>query len=76
MGIETLEEILGHACLLAVSPTREIAESALSYIKVYITVMPSLIIAKTLTKIVSEIVYDINRLFIDSMIFLNSLIFV
>lgn len=75
MGIETLEEILGHACLLAVSPTREIAESALSYIKVYITVMPSLIIAKTLTKIVSETVYDI-RLFTDSMIFLNSLIFV
>nr|XP_050844800.1 RRP12-like protein [Vespula vulgaris] len=55
LGIETLEEILGHACLLAVSPTREIAESALSYIKVYITVMPSLIIAKTLTKIVGAL---------------------
>ncbi|XP_035739840.1 RRP12-like protein isoform X2 [Vespa mandarinia] len=55
LGIETLEEILGHACLLVVSSTREIVESALSYIKVYITVMPSLIIAKTLTKIVSAL---------------------
>ncbi|KAK2577073.1 hypothetical protein KPH14_005885 [Odynerus spinipes] len=55
LGIETVKEILGHACLLAISSTREVAESALSYIKVYITVMPSPIIASTLTKIVGAL---------------------
>lgn len=60
LGVETVKEILGHACLLAVGPTREIVESALSYIKVYITVMPSPIVASTLTKIV-EALSDMNE---------------
>lgn len=54
LGVDVVKEILDHACRLVSSPTREIAESALSYIKVYITVMPSPIVASTLSKVVSK----------------------
>ena len=48
LGIETIKEILGQACIFVTSPTREIAEAALAYIKVYITVIPSHIAASNL----------------------------
>ncbi|XP_076241511.1 RRP12-like protein isoform X2 [Calliopsis andreniformis] len=51
LGVDTVKEILEHACKLASSSTREVAESALSFIKVYITVMPSPIVATTLSKV-------------------------
>ena len=55
LGVDVVKEILDHACRLASSPTREIAESALSYIKVYITVMPSPIVASTLSKVMEAL---------------------
>ncbi|XP_076301341.1 RRP12-like protein isoform X1 [Lasioglossum baleicum] len=55
LGVETIQEILEYACKLASSPTREITESALSYIKVYITVMPSPIVASTLPKLMEAL---------------------
>lgn len=59
MDVDTIKEILEHTCKLVTCPTREIVEAALSYIKVYITVMPSPIVASTLTKLVSR---NINKL--------------
>lgn len=55
LGVETVKEVLGHACTLASSPTREVTESALSYIKVYITAMPSPIVASSLPNLVEAI---------------------
>ncbi|KAL0112098.1 hypothetical protein PUN28_013375 [Cardiocondyla obscurior] len=55
LGKETLTEILGHACTIITSPTREIAESALSYIKVYINISPFATIASTLPQIVDAL---------------------
>ncbi|OAD59899.1 RRP12-like protein [Eufriesea mexicana] len=55
LGVDTVKEILEHACKLVTSPTREIVEAALSYIKVYITVMPSPIVASTLTKLIDAL---------------------
>ncbi|CAK9795398.1 RRP12-like protein [Anthophora plagiata] len=55
LGMETVKNILEHACTLATSTTREIAEAALSYIKVYITVIPSPIIASSLTKLIETL---------------------
>lgn len=55
LGVEKIKEILDHACRLVVGPTREIVEAALSYIKVYITVMPSPIVASTLTKVMNAL---------------------
>ncbi|XP_015188841.1 PREDICTED: RRP12-like protein [Polistes dominula] len=56
---ETSEEMLQHACSLAISPTREIAESALSYIKVFISITSNDLIAKQLQKIVKTLT-DMN----------------
>ncbi|KAI4479190.1 hypothetical protein M0804_011329 [Polistes exclamans] len=56
---ETSEEIIGHACSLAISPTREIAESALSYIKVFISITPTNLIAQQLQKIMAALT-DMN----------------
>ncbi|CAL7937924.1 unnamed protein product [Xylocopa violacea] len=55
LGVETVKEILEHACRLMANPTREIVEAALSYIKVYITVMPSPIVASTLTQLINAL---------------------
>ncbi|XP_026668407.1 RRP12-like protein isoform X2 [Ceratina calcarata] len=55
LGVEKIKEIFEHACKLVASPTREIAEAALSYAKVYITVMPSPIVASTLTKLIDSL---------------------
>nr|XP_003701407.1 PREDICTED: RRP12-like protein [Megachile rotundata] len=51
LGVDTVKEIFEHACRLVTSPTREVTEAALSYIKVYITVMPSPIVASTLMRL-------------------------
>lgn len=66
LGIETIKEILSHACTLLTSSTREIVESALSYVKVYLSVMPSSIIASMLSQIVdglSQMKEDCKRHF-------------
>ncbi|TGZ37069.1 RRP12-like protein [Temnothorax longispinosus] len=55
LGTEIVAEILGHACTILTSPTREIAESALSYVKVYLNVTPSDVIAPTLPRIVDAL---------------------
>ncbi|XP_031825723.1 RRP12-like protein [Nomia melanderi] len=55
LGVETIKEIFEHACNLAASPTREITEAALSYIKVYITIMPSPIVASTLPRLIESL---------------------
>ncbi|KAG7200816.1 hypothetical protein KM043_003187 [Ampulex compressa] len=55
LGMETIKETLGHACSLALSPTREVVESALSFIKVYVTTMPSPIVASTLPKLIETL---------------------
>nr|XP_033324952.1 RRP12-like protein [Megalopta genalis] len=55
LGVETIKEILEYACKLVSSPTREVTESSLSYIKVYLTSMPSPIVASTLPKLVEAI---------------------
>jgi len=55
LGMDTISEILEHACTILTSPTREIAESALSYVKVYINVIPSVVMAPTLPQIVNAL---------------------
>ncbi|XP_017799417.1 PREDICTED: RRP12-like protein [Habropoda laboriosa] len=55
LGMETVKEILEHASSLVASTTREVAEAALSYIKVYISVMPSPVVASTLTKLIEAL---------------------
>lgn len=55
LSMEIISEILGHACVILTSPTREIVESALSYVKVYINVTPSVVIAPTLSQIVNAL---------------------
>ncbi|XP_011633501.1 RRP12-like protein isoform X1 [Pogonomyrmex barbatus] len=55
LGTEIVGEILEHACTILTSPTREIVESALSYVKVYITVTPSAMIAPALPRIVDAL---------------------
>lgn len=52
LGVETIAEILGFVCTILTSPTREVVESALSYVKVYITVMPSSVVGPTLPQII------------------------
>lgn len=56
LGIPTLQKILGIACSLAIGPTREITLSALSFIKVYLSAIPTPTVAPTLNTIVSSIV--------------------
>lgn len=56
LGMETVQEILDLVCLsIQTSATREIVESALSYVKVYLSVIPSPIIAPTLPRIVDAL---------------------
>ncbi|XP_011170370.3 RRP12-like protein [Solenopsis invicta] len=55
LGTEIIGEILEHACTILTSPTREIAESALSYVKVYINVTPSAVMAPTLARIIDAL---------------------
>lgn len=55
LGTEIVGEILGHSCTILASPTREVAESALSYVKVYINVTPTTMIAPTLPRIVESL---------------------
>lgn len=55
LGTEIVREILGHACAILTSPTREIAESALSYVKVYINVTPPGVMAPMLPRIVAAL---------------------
>ncbi|XP_046410406.1 RRP12-like protein [Neodiprion fabricii] len=55
LGLETVKEIVKHACVLLTSPTREIALSAISYIKVYLTIMPSPTVAPMLPTIVTAL---------------------
>ncbi|XP_076547072.1 RRP12-like protein [Osmia lignaria lignaria] len=55
LGMDTIKEILEHACRLIASPTREVAEAALSYIKVYITVMPSPVVASSLPRLMEAL---------------------
>lgn len=54
LGTDTVEEILEHACVFVTSPTREITEAALAYIKVYITVMSNHIVVPNLKMLVSK----------------------
>ncbi|XP_024936269.1 RRP12-like protein [Cephus cinctus] len=66
LGVKTVHEILEHACVLLSAPTREIVISALSFIKVYITVMPSPTVAPTLPAIMkasSKMTEDCKRHF-------------
>lgn len=55
LGTEVVAEILEHARTILTSPTREVVESALSYVKVYINVMPSEVMAPTLPRIVDAL---------------------
>ncbi|KMQ96335.1 rrp12-like protein [Lasius niger] len=55
LGMETIGEILGHVCTILTSPTREVVESALSYVKVYINVMPSSVVAPTLPQTIDAL---------------------
>lgn len=55
LGMETIGEILGHVCTILTSPTREVVESALSYVKVYINVMPSTVVAPTLPQMIDAL---------------------
>lgn len=56
LGIQTIKEILEIVCFSVLrSATREIVEPALSYIKVYLNVIPSSIIASTLPQIVDAL---------------------
>lgn len=55
LSTDIISEILGYACTILTSPTREVVESALSYVKVYINVMPSVVMAPTLPRIVNAL---------------------
>lgn len=55
LGTEMVGEILGHSCAILASPTREVAESALSYVKVYLNVTPTAVLAPTLPRIVESL---------------------
>ncbi|XP_001606680.2 RRP12-like protein [Nasonia vitripennis] len=55
LGVKTVHNILELACSLATGPTREIVLSALSFIKVYLSVMPTPTIGPTLPKIIEAL---------------------
>ncbi|XP_058797316.1 RRP12-like protein [Phymastichus coffea] len=55
LGIQTVQKILEFTCNLVIGPTREIALSALSFIKVYLSVIPTPTIAPMLNKIVDAL---------------------
>ncbi|KAK0081235.1 hypothetical protein PV325_012542 [Microctonus aethiopoides] len=54
VGVKAIQEILGHTCNLLTTPTREIVLSALSYIKVYLSSLPTIIIGPNLSMIVQS----------------------
>ncbi|XP_011315321.1 RRP12-like protein [Fopius arisanus] len=56
VGVATLKDILGNTCVLLTGPTREIALSALSYIKVYLSALPTAIIGPNLEAIIQGLV--------------------
>ena len=53
LGVETIHDILDRACTLATGSTNEIVLSALSFIKVYLSSIPTPAIGPKLEKIVS-----------------------
>lgn len=55
IGVLTVHQILEHACSLLTGPTREIALSALCFIKVYLSAFPTTIIGPTLPQIVQAL---------------------
>ncbi|CAD1471378.1 unnamed protein product [Heterotrigona itama] len=55
LDMDTIKEILEHACVFVTSPTREITEAALAYIKVYITAMPYHIVAPNLKMLIDAL---------------------
>ncbi|XP_033220095.1 RRP12-like protein [Belonocnema kinseyi] len=55
LGMQTVKEILNHACNLLTGPTREITLSCLAFVKVYLTVMPTPIIGPTLSTIMQAL---------------------
>ncbi|KYN06248.1 PREDICTED: RRP12-like protein [Cyphomyrmex costatus] len=55
LSTDVINEILEHVCTILKSPTREIVESALSYVKVYINVMTSIAMASTLPRIIDAL---------------------
>ncbi|GAB1867081.1 RRP12-like protein [Camponotus japonicus] len=55
LGMETVGEILGHVCTILTSPTREVVESALSYVKVYINIMPSIVVGPMLPQMIDAL---------------------
>ncbi|XP_048507370.1 RRP12-like protein isoform X2 [Athalia rosae] len=55
LGLDTVKQVIVHACVLVTSPTREITLSAISYIKVYLSVMPSLVVAPMLPTVVKAL---------------------
>lgn len=66
LGMDTVKEILEHACVFVTSPARVITEAALAYIKVYITVMPYHIVAPNLKILIDALCamsYDCQRYF-------------
>jgi hypothetical protein len=56
MKIQSVQNILDLSCSLVVQPTREIVQSALTLIKVYLTVMSTSVAAPTTSKIVSKFI--------------------
>ncbi|EZA47728.1 RRP12-like protein [Ooceraea biroi] len=64
LGTETISEILKHVRTILNSPTRECVESALSYVKVYITVIrPSVAELQSIIEALSQINEDCKRHF-------------
>ncbi|XP_043269034.1 RRP12-like protein [Venturia canescens] len=55
IGVATVHQVLQHACSLLTGPTREIALSALSFIKVYLSAFPTTVIGPNLPQIVQAL---------------------
>ncbi|XP_029179046.1 RRP12-like protein [Nylanderia fulva] len=55
LDMETIKEILEHVWTILTSPTREVVESALSYVKVYLNVMPTSVVASTLPQMINAL---------------------
>lgn len=55
LGMETIGEILGHVWMILTSPTREVVESALSYVKVYINVISTSVVAPMLPQMINAL---------------------
>lgn len=55
LNTATIREILSHVCTILTNGSRTIVESALSYVKVYLGVMPSTIVAPTLPQVIGAL---------------------